>query len=341
MDILCRSIQHRFDGHLRAQRLVRINGGEGVAQELRHRFGLGATPLGALFGGAGMVAFACGLGPGTIGLHVQRAADHQPARKDNEQRHESTKQRCVSPGEEAEQVEHARGTRENGLAGQIVPDVLGELGRGLIAPLAVLLERLQHDRLDIAFHSGVGRAQTPGLLLADHAGGLDHAPRGQIIWKLTGKQLIQYDAQSINIAAGVNVVGIGHTLFGAHVQQRPDELSDFGLECGHRHVRIGGAGHAEVDDFGLAVRVHEDVAGFQVTVDDALLMAVMHRVADLCEQRESLTHGAFLLVHVLGDGPGVGDVLHGEEWQGSRAIVVRAGFIDLGDTRMPQPGKDL
>ena len=44
---------------------------------------------------------------------------------------------------------------------------------------------------------------------------------------------------------------------------------------------------------------------------------------------------------MLGDGFGVGDVLHGEVGDTAFAVVVGTGFIHLGDVGVPQTGEDL
>ena len=62
-----------------------------------------------------------------------------------------------------------------------------------------------------------------------------------------------------------------------------DELTRVGVHRGDGHVGVGRAGYAEIDDFHATVGVDEDVAGFQVTMDDALLVAVMDRVAAVGE----------------------------------------------------------
>ncbi len=104
------------------------------------------------------------------------------------------------------------------------------------------------------------------------------------------------------------------------------------------------------------MRVDQDVAGLQVTMNDAFLVAVMDGVADLAEQLEPLARAELLLLGVLRDGLGVGDVLHGEVGDGfdnvrSMTVAVRigrqyfnligAGLVDLGDAGVPQAGKDL
>jgi hypothetical protein len=136
-------------------------------------------------------------------------------------------------------------------------------------------------------------------------------------------------------------VRVSFDLLGRHVLQRADELADIRLERRDREIRIGGPSHAEVDDLRLAVGVHEDVAGLEVAVDDPLLVTVVDRVAHLGKQLQALAGAQRPGLREFGDRPRVGDVLHGEVRHGTGALVVRAGFVHLGDVGMPQAGQDL
>jgi len=53
-------------------------------------------------------------------------------------------------------------------------------------------------------------------------------------------------------------------------------------------VRVSGLRDAEVDDFHMPLTVHENVTRFEVAVDDAFLMAMLHGVAYMNHQFESL-----------------------------------------------------
>ena len=134
---------------------------------------------------------------------------------------------------------------------------------------------------------------------------------------------------------------IGLALLRAHVLQRADELTDIGLHGRDHHVRVGRAGHAEIDDLRLPEGVDEDVGRFQVTVNDALLVPVVNGVADAYEQPQPLAGAEVLGRDEVGDGLGVGDVFHGEIRNAAFTLIVRARFVDLGDVGMPQAPEDL
>ena len=63
----------------------------------------------------------------------------------------------------------------------------------------------------------------------------------------------------------------------------------------------------------------------------------MDGVADPGEQLQPLPDPEPLIVGVAGQGPGVGDVLHGEERDRPRRAGVGACLVDLGDAGVGEP----
>ena len=57
---------------------------------------------------------------------------------------------AVALGELRQSIGSARRTRQHRLAGQIVRDVVGEVGDRLVAAGAVLLQALEHDPVEVA-----------------------------------------------------------------------------------------------------------------------------------------------------------------------------------------------
>ena len=79
---------------------------------------------------------------------------------------------------------------------------------------------------------------------------------------------------------------------------------------------------------GLAVvALDQDVRRLEVAVDDPLLVRVLHRRADLAEERQPLREAEPVLVAVVGERDAL-DQLHDEE---RPAAVGGAGVEDLGD----------
>ena len=190
---------------------------------------------------------------------------------------------------------------------------------------AVLLEALHHDPVEIAaqFADELGCLQSALLrggaqLLAGegaHPGGglgrLGFPDRAahfieadleqflRIEGRAAGHQLVEQDAQGVDVAAGVDVQ-VGHeSLLGAHVGGGADELLEGGVDrLVGEQLAAGGLGHPEIDHLRhqAPVRLHgdENVRRFEVAVDDALLVRVLDRVADLHEQLEPFVGGELL-----------------------------------------------
>ena len=99
-------------------------------------------------------------------------------------------------------------------------------------------------------------------------------------------------------------------------------------------------GHAEIDDLRRRLAVHfgnQNVGGFQVAVDDRLLVRVLHAFADVHEKLEPFAGAEPVIVAVGRDGH-PGDVFHHEV---RRALRRRAGIEHLGDGRVVHHGESL
>ena len=73
-------------------------------------------------------------------------------------------------------------------------------------------------------------------------------------------------------------------LLGTHVLHRPEHLAELREHRPFGELLRRGLGHAEVDHFGngmVVVLSHQHVVGLDIAMDDALLMGVLHRLADL------------------------------------------------------------
>ena len=91
-----------------------------------------------------------------------------------------------------------------------------------------------------------------------------------------------------------------------------------------REPLAGRLGDAEVDDLGhrrTVLERHQHVGGFQVAVDDPLLVRVLHRPADQHEQLQPLRDRQVILVAVGRDRHAVDQVHH-----------------EVGPTRVGGPG---
>ena len=132
---------------------------------------------------------------------------------------------------------------------------------------------------------------------------------------------------------------IGQHLLGAHVGQRPHELSQIGLARG-LGIGIGGARHAEIDDLGLAGLIHQDVARFQIAMDDAPLVRMVHGFADLDHQLQPLPRAQVVRLGIPQQRRALNE-LHGEIRLRAESAIGGAGFIDLRDAGMVQAAERL
>ena len=267
------------------------------------------------------------------------------------------------PGHElAELIHGARGTGQDRLVRQIPLDVLRERRRRLVAARRLLLQGLHHDRLEVPIQPPRRPRrlrQRPRRLLADDPHRLRHHRLLHVVGKLAAEKLVEDHPQRVDVRPQVDLLGVAPHLLRAHVGERPLHHSRFRHDRRHGHVRVRDPGEAEVEDLDVGDGCRErarpgprrgrlphdqDVRWFEVPVDDASLVGVAHRVADLPQQGKPLAH---LLRRQLPLGPAPAvvlaqgltpDQLHGEEVQ---SVLRAARLVDGGDGGMLEAGEGL
>ncbi len=93
------------------------------------------------------------------------------------------------------------------------------------------------------------------------------------------QQLIQGDAERVDIGAVVHLAAPGRNLLGTHVAQRAQQFA--------RHGQAGGAleqSQAEIGDPEIAAHVEQQVGRLDVAMDDAGLMCVFERLGRLLHE---------------------------------------------------------
>ncbi len=149
--------------------------------------------------------------------------------------------------------------------------------------------------------------------------------------RMARQQFIEQHPQRVDVAARVNVQCAPPRLFGAHVGGGADELLEGGKNCLVRQtLACGGFGDSEINDFGhggAVVLRHQNVGGFEVAVDDALVVGVLNGLANRNEQLQALAGGKLLLVAVVGDL----DPAHQFHDKIGPPALGGAGIEDLGD----------
>src|SRR5204863_6451497 len=102
-------------------------------------------------------------------------------------------------------------------------------------------------------------------------------------------QFVEQNAQGINVAPGINIQAAHLGLFGTHIGRSADELLEGGKECLVGQSSLGCFGDAKVNDLGhghAIVQRDEDIGGFDIAMNNALLMGVLDGMANLNKQFE-------------------------------------------------------
>lgn len=113
-------------------------------------------------------------------------------------------------------------------------------------------------------------------------------------WRGARQQLVQKHAETVDIGPCVDVASIELGLLGTHVFQRADDAAEARCQGPLGQSLAERLGDAEVDDlgYGLAViRGDQHVRWFDIAMNHALLVGVLHRRTDGRDQYESRSRG--------------------------------------------------
>ena len=271
------------------------------------------------------------LGPDRV---RNRASGGGNERRPDEHRH-------VAARELAQPIPGARRHGVHRLTCEIAPDVGAECRRRVVAPRTVLLERAHHDPIEFAAQDATAHRRDPRRrprrhVLADRAEQLGVAllQRAVDVERLGPRQqLVEQHAERVDVGARVDVEPGLLGLLGRHVVGRADHLLIAREQRLLRELRVGRLRDAEVDDrrLGLAVvQRDEHVGRLDVTMDDALVMRVLDRVAHLGEQPQAIGDGELVPLAVVRDRHAAHE-LHCEERAAARG---RAAVEHLRDVRV-------
>ncbi len=158
----------------------------------------------------------------------------------------------------------------------------------------------------------------------------DHRQRGfGIEGYFSRGHLVQHNPERINVA-GLSKL-LAHPLFGRHVGGRSEDPAG-GSEVfrGLDHL-----GNAEIGEQAVATPVDQDVAGFDVPMDQTLGVGIVQRVADLGDDGADLSRRQGKPLEQIGQGPG----LHQRHDQEGVSIGL-AEVMNRKDVRMLERGDD-
>ena len=110
---------------------------------------------------------------------------------------------------------------------------------------------------------------------------------------LASQQFVEQHPQGVDVAPSVDVFAVGSSLFGTHVRRRAHELVKASENGPLGEPLRGGLGDAEINHLRhrpIVLHAYEHVGRLQVTVNDALLVRVLHRLTHLHEQFQTLVN---------------------------------------------------
>ncbi len=309
--------------------------GDGVVYVEDERVGQAANTLEVALG---KDAFATGLhalvGGQPKNGHERQIGDQCHRERAAMAQHEAP--RAIAPG---------ASPRLHGQTFEVPEQVFRHRLGGGVAVCRILAQRHHHDGVEIAAQPpahalGLGRGRRRAgqhrFGVADGARQLVGAvDRRRRIRARVGQQAIQDDAQRIDVARRRDLAA-AH-LLGARVDQCHRALGGGRPSDRLRRAGVDALGDAEVHQLDHAVVPHEDVVGLQVAVHDALLVRVVHHLADAAEQPHAVVDGQPPPRHVDVDRLAI-DQLHHDV---GRTVLRDAAVQHLGEIGMVEAREDL
>ena len=315
--------------------------------------------------------FLHGLGP--LGLALDGAGLDQRARESGHEEDHEGRGRRHAHAVAADEFPHAVADRllpcRHRMAVLIAAEVLDHhLGRG-VAPVRLLPQRLQQDRVEVAAEAaaepadglgprgahvlrvhGLDRAvrladvlredddgaRADRLLLADDALDLGGRAPLEVVRAVAREQLVERHAEGVDVRRRRD--GVAADLLGRGVLRRHHLQPGLRLDERVLGVRlVEELRDAEVEQLGHAVGRDEDVRRLDVAVDDEVAVGVGDGLGDGAKQPQPLAEAEAALVAILRDGLAV-DELHREV---GLAFGRDATVEESGDVRVLEAGEDL
>ncbi|MEZ5977883.1 MAG: hypothetical protein R3F34_06675 [Planctomycetota bacterium] len=233
------------------------------------------------------------------GLHRQRRGDDS---------------RLVPPHELLDAVPRPGRTGLDRFVREEARDVVRQRDRRRVAPFALLLDGAHDDPVEVAAQRApeagrrratergdVGQRGTEGADARRRSRRLDaqdlvhervESARQHLLGVerlRSGQQLVEQHAERVHVGARVDVDLAEARLLGRHVLRRADDLAELGVRRRPAQLAPHRLRDPEVDhlrDRRAVDLLHEDVRRFEVAVDHALAVRVLHGEADRTEELE-------------------------------------------------------
>ena len=273
--------------------------------------------------------------------------------------------RSVTPHEFPQPIPRARRACLDRFVTQMAFEIAGKFLDRRVAPRPIFFERLHRDPVEI---TGQARAQRRRLdpvggpvfrllraaepnarrrsrriMFEDQLAEIEQRAareRACVDRRCARQQFIKDDTERKNVGTGVHTQHRQFDLLGADVSRCAHEFGQLSHECFVGQRWTGRLGYAEVDHLrhGAAVDLgDQNIRRFEISVDDALLVGVLHAVADVEEEAKSRGDIEPVAVAKIGDRFAL-DKLHREK---RAAICGRSGFEHTRDMRVVHEGERL
>ena len=244
---------------------------------------------------------------------------------------------AMTPDEFGRTVAHGLRPRVHRFMVQIPAQVLRELRGPLVPPLRIDVERAHQDVIQVAFELACDRLVCGGVARPCNLGPVrlydrDGRQRGEAARTRAGEELVEHGAQGVDVRKRRH--GVTANLLRAGVVGRHRGADRI---VGRSRVGSKQLADAEVEQLGDAIRIDEDVAGFQVAVNDEIAMSVIDSRTDVDEHPEPVVNGQSA-IGGKDRQPRTIDVLHDEIGQ---AVVGGAPVEQTADVRMLQARERL
>ena len=245
------------------------------------------------------------------------------------------------PHELPDPVGEGRGLGRYRVPAPVRPHVVGQGSHVGVALPGIGSESLQEDPVQVppeaAGESRLRRRAGPEAGRGDVPGRLRRQGPCQRLLPLLDRpasreQLVEDRAEGVDVGGGGEHVA--PDLLRGSVFRSHDPEAGAGDRVGSRGVED--LGDAEVEELRLPPRRDQDVRRLQVPVDHQRLVGMIHGVADLQEEVQSLIQGEAPVPAVLVDGPAL-DVLHHDE---GAPVPRLPGIVEAGDVGVFELGQD-
>jgi hypothetical protein len=246
------------------------------------------------------------------GPRREHVGQRQPA---DEQRRRADRLPGVPGHPAARAQQRARRTRADRQLLAHAAQVLGQLERARIAPLALALQGLLQHHHQVA-RQVVPEAARVGQRVVEDA--LVHALGARVLERPAQRQaLVQHHAQRVDVRAPVELAGARGELLGRHVGRR-SRVESRRRQRGQ--LRVALARQAEVQDHRLAAGRDHQVGRLDVAVDDAGLVRGVQRARRALDE----LHAAQQRPAARGAGGALGRVGRGGRADPGLRVVARA-----------------